>query len=90
MTSGQVFDLIIGLKSRHTETRHKAIRELLHFAKTDLREMSQDNLTQTLDDFNQQIHVLTSSYDNNEKKAGILIIGNFLLTIIFKFDYNIF
>ncbi|CAG9564543.1 unnamed protein product [Danaus chrysippus] len=74
MTSGQVFDLIVGLKSRHTETRHKAIRELLHFAKTDLREMSQDNLTQTLDDFNQQIHVLTSSYDNNEKKAGILII----------------
>ncbi|XP_041982232.1 serine/threonine-protein kinase mTOR-like [Aricia agestis] len=74
MASSQVFDLIIGLKSRHTETRHKAIRELLHFAKTDLREMSQDALKQTLDDFNQHIHALTSSFDNFEKRAGILVI----------------
>ncbi|KAJ8712457.1 hypothetical protein PYW07_005299 [Mythimna separata] len=74
MTSYQVSDLVSGLKSRHAETRHKAIRELLHFTKTDLREMSQEALTQVLDDFNQQIHALTSSYDNNEKKAGILTI----------------
>ncbi|XP_075980092.1 serine/threonine-protein kinase mTor-like isoform X2 [Anticarsia gemmatalis] len=74
MTSYQVSDLVSGLKSRHAETRHKAIRELLHFTKTDLREMSPDCLTQVLDDFNQQIHALTSSYDNNEKKAGILTI----------------
>lgn len=67
-----------GLKARHAETRHKAIRELLHFAKTELREMSQDTMTQILDDFNQQIHTMTSSYDNNEKKAGILIIGKSL------------
>ncbi|XP_063895225.1 serine/threonine-protein kinase mTor isoform X1 [Helicoverpa armigera] len=74
MTSFQVSDLVSGLKSRHAETRHKAIRELLHFTKTDLREMSQESLRQVLDDFNQQIHALTSSYDNNEKKAGILTI----------------
>ncbi|XP_068617992.1 serine/threonine-protein kinase mTor-like [Battus philenor] len=74
MTSYQVADLVCGLKSRHAETRHKAIRELLHFARTDLREMSQDALNQVLDDFNQTIHALTSSYDNNEKKAGILTI----------------
>lgn len=76
MTAYQILDLVSGLKSRHAETRHKAIRELLHFARTDLREMSQDALTQVLDDFNQHIHALTSSYDNNEKKAGILTIGN--------------
>nr|XP_013189744.1 unnamed protein product [Amyelois transitella] len=74
MASNQVYELVSGLKSRHAETRHKAIRELLHFAKTDLREMSQDTLTQVLDDFNQQIHSLTSSFDTNEKKAGILTI----------------
>ncbi|XP_013148241.1 PREDICTED: serine/threonine-protein kinase mTOR-like [Papilio polytes] len=74
MTAYQILDLVSGLKSRHAETRHKAIRELLHFARTDLREMSQDALTQVLDDFNQHIHALTSSYDNNEKKAGILTI----------------
>lgn len=67
----------MGLKSRHAETRHKAIRELLQFAKSDLREMSSDTLTQVLDEFNQQIHTLIASYDNNEKKAGILIIGKF-------------
>ncbi|XP_030025999.2 serine/threonine-protein kinase mTOR [Manduca sexta] len=74
MTNYQVSELVAGLKSRNAETRHKAIRELLHFAKTDLREMSQDSLTQMLDDFNQHIHAMTSSYDNNEKKAGILTI----------------
>ncbi|CAH0400987.1 unnamed protein product [Chilo suppressalis] len=73
-SNNQVAELVSGLKARHTETRHKAIRELLHFAKTDLRELSQDCMTQVLDDFNQHIHTMTSSYDNNEKKAGILTI----------------
>ncbi|XP_072945161.1 serine/threonine-protein kinase mTor-like [Epargyreus clarus] len=74
MTNYQVFELLSGLKSRQSESRHRAIRELLHFVKTDLREMSQEAHNQILDDFNQQIHALTSSYDNNEKKAGILTI----------------
>lgn len=75
MTTYQISEMVSGLKSRQSETRNKAIRELLHFAKTDLREMSPENLSQVLDDFNQQIHAMTCSYDNNEKKAGILIIG---------------
>ncbi|CAH2267767.1 jg15184 [Pararge aegeria aegeria] len=75
MTSSQIVsDLILGLKSRHTETRHKAIRELQNFAKLDLREMPQDALTQVLDEFSQQIHIMTSSYDSNDKKAGLLTI----------------
>ncbi|XP_045500144.1 serine/threonine-protein kinase Tor-like [Colias croceus] len=74
MANYQLIDFATGLKSRIFETRHKAIRELLHFVRTELREMSQETLTQVLDDFNQQIHILTSSYDNNEKKAGILTI----------------
>lgn len=68
-------EMVWGLKSRQLETQHKAIRELLHFAKTELREMSPETLTQVLDDFNQQIHALTCSYDNNERKAGVLTIG---------------
>lgn len=75
MANYHVFELLSGLKSRQSESRHRAIRELLHFVKTDLREMSQEAHNQVLDDFNQQIHALTSSYDNNEKKAGILTIG---------------
>lgn len=81
MTGSHVSELVGGLKSRHPETRHKAIRELLHFAKTDLREMTAEALTQVLDDFNQQIHILTSSFDYNEKKAGILTIGMYRLCL---------
>ncbi|KOB76049.1 Target of rapamycin isoform 1, partial [Operophtera brumata] len=73
--SYNVNEMVWGLKSRQPETQHKAIRELLHFAKTELREMSPETLTQVLDDFNQQIHALTCSYDNNERKAGVLTIG---------------
>lgn len=76
MASSTVLDLVSGLKARYAETRHKAIRELLHFAKTDLREMSPEVQAQILDEFSQQIHALTSSYDNIDQKAGILIIGS--------------
>lgn len=82
MSNSVVVDLVCGLKARHTETRHKAIRELLHFAKTELREMSQEGMTQILDDFNQHIHTMTSSYDNHEKKAGILTIGKSIHKIL--------
>ncbi|XP_045522064.1 serine/threonine-protein kinase mTOR-like [Pieris brassicae] len=73
MTS-QVLDFVSGLKSRHFETRQRSVRELLQFVRTELREMSQETIALVLDDFNQQIHILTSSYDNIEKRAGILTI----------------
>ncbi|XP_050677035.1 serine/threonine-protein kinase Tor-like [Leptidea sinapis] len=69
-----ISDFVSGLKSRNFDTRHNAIRDLLHYVRTELRELSQEALTQALDELNQQIHILTSGYDNNEKKAGILII----------------
>lgn len=90
MTNNTVLELISGLKSRHTETRHKSIRELLHFVKTDLREMTQEAATQVLDEINQQIHLLTSSYDNNDKKAGILIIGMQFLYLVCVVWRNLF
>lgn len=68
-------EMVWGLKSQKPETQHKAIRELLHFVKTEFREMSPEVLAQVLDDFNQQIHAMTCSYDNNERKAGVLTIG---------------
>lgn len=73
--SSLVTDLLSGLKSRNAETRRRAVRELYHFAKTELREMSQETLTQVLDEFNREIHTMISSYDINEKKGGILTIG---------------
>ncbi|CAG9112203.1 unnamed protein product [Plutella xylostella] len=74
MSSYQISELVSGLRSRHADIRRKSIRELYHFAKTELREMPQDTLTQVLDEFNQHIHSLVSSYDSSDKKAGILTI----------------
>lgn len=75
MASQQVSELISGLKSRHAEVRRRSLRELYRFAKTELREMPQETLMQVLDEFNQHIHALVSSYDTNDRKAGVLTIG---------------
>ncbi|GBP30106.1 hypothetical protein EVAR_94949_1 [Eumeta japonica] len=74
MSSIQVLELVSGLKSRNAENRRKAARALYYFAKTELREMPEDKLTQTLDEFNHHIHDMISSNDANDKRAGILTI----------------
>jgi len=67
---------VSGLRSRHEETRTKAAKELQHYVSTELREVSPDDLTAFMDDFNHQIFEMVSSQDVNEKKGGILAIGN--------------
>lgn len=66
---------VSGLKSRNEETRAKAARDLNHYVSTELREVSVDDLTNFMDDFNHQIFEMVSSADVNEKKGGILAIG---------------
>ena len=73
---------VSGLKSRHEEARTKAAKDLQHYVSTELREVSADDLTAFLDDFNHQIFEMVSSQDVNEKKGGILAIGKVKL---FKF-----
>lgn len=75
MPSQEVLDLLTGLKSRNVVSRKRAVRQLHHFAKTELRELPPDALARLLDEFNHHIHSMISSSDNNEKKAGILTIG---------------
>ena len=66
---------VSGLKSRNDETRAKAARDLNHYVSTELREVSVDDLTSFMDEFNHQIFEMVSSADVNEKKGGILAIG---------------
>lgn len=47
--------------------------------RTELREMSPEELATFLDDFNHIIFEMVSSNDVNEKKGGILAIGMFNL-----------
>jgi len=65
---------VSGLKSRNEETRAKAARDLNHYVTTELREVSVDDLTVFMDDFNHYIFEMVSSPDANEKKGGILAI----------------
>lgn len=89
MSSHLVPELLAGLKSRHTESRRKAVHELYHFAKTELREMPQETLTIVLDEFNHHIHSMLSSYDNNEKKGGLLTIGKNRVLIYSLFIWDL-
>ncbi len=66
---------VSGLKSRHEETRKKTASDLKRYVTTELREISADDLTSFMDDFNHSIFEMVSSNDVYEKKGGILAIG---------------
>ena len=66
---------VTGLKSRSDDTRSKAACDLNHYVTTELREVSVDDLTTFMDEFNHQIFEMVSSADVNERKGGILAIG---------------
>ncbi|CAG9564541.1 unnamed protein product [Danaus chrysippus] len=72
--SNQVTAFVVGLKSRNVDVQTKTARELYHYAKTELREVPQEELTQFLDEFNHQIFEMVSSNDVHEKKGGVLAI----------------
>lgn len=56
--------------------------------RTELREMSQEELASFLDEFNHIIFEMVSSNDVNEKKGGILAIGVYLSPNIIRRIYQ--
>lgn len=52
---------------------------LLFQVKTELREVSAEELASFMDEFNHHIFEMVSGSDVNEKKGGILAIGNIKL-----------
>ncbi|XP_041981966.1 serine/threonine-protein kinase mTOR [Aricia agestis] len=70
----QVNAFVAGLKSRNVDVQTKTARELYHYAKTELREVPQEELTLFLDEFNHQLFEMVSSNDVHEKKGGVLAI----------------
>ncbi|PNF25178.1 Serine/threonine-protein kinase mTOR, partial [Cryptotermes secundus] len=74
MSNALMQQFVAGLKSRNAETRSKAARDLYHYVKTELREVSMEELTSFMDDFNHHIFEMVSGSDVNEKKGGILAI----------------
>lgn len=64
-----------GLKSRSDESRLQAAKDLQHYVSTELREASAEQYTSFMDELNHHIFEMVSSSDANEKKGGIMAIG---------------
>lgn len=77
MSSSVVQQFVSGLKSRHRETQNKAAQDLYLYVKTELRDMSQEELVQFFDDFNHHIFDMVKSSDVHEKKGGVLAISKY-------------
>ncbi|XP_075220340.1 serine/threonine-protein kinase Tor [Lycorma delicatula] len=74
MSNTLMTQFVSGLKSRNPETRSKAARDLYFYVKTELREVSVEELASFMDEFNHHIFEMVSGSDVNEKKGGILAI----------------
>lgn len=70
-----MLQFVSGLKSRHADVRYKTATDLYVYVKTELRELSQEELTTFMDEFNHHIFEMVSGSDVNEKKGGILAVG---------------
>lgn len=75
MHSASVTQIINGLKSRHDETRSQAARELRRYVSSELQEVSREEVSKFLDEFNEFLGEMVSSSEVNEKKGAILAIG---------------
>ncbi|CAG7725809.1 unnamed protein product [Allacma fusca] len=67
-----------GLKSKNEETRLRAAKDLYHYVTTELREVSVEELTAFMDEFNHHIFDMVSSPDVSEKKGAILAIESLI------------
>lgn len=70
-----VQQFVSGLKSRHHNVQKQAAHELLVYVKTELREMSPEELSLFFEVFNHHIFEMIASTDNSEKKGGVLAIS---------------
>lgn len=75
MSTAAMQQFVAGLKSRSPETRMKTAQELMVYVKSELREATPDEINTFLDEFNHHIFEMVSGSDVNEKKGGILAIG---------------
>ncbi|XP_059477089.1 serine/threonine-protein kinase mTOR [Neocloeon triangulifer] len=71
MSSPVMMQIVNGLKSRNPETRAKSAKELHHYVTTELREVSVEEWTAFMDEFNKHIHEMVNSKDTHEKLGGI-------------------
>lgn len=74
MSRTLVQQFVAGLKSRNPEVRAKTASDLLHYVRTELREVTVEEVIAFTDAFNHHIFEMVSANDVNEKKGGIIAI----------------
>ncbi|CAL1276558.1 unnamed protein product [Larinioides sclopetarius] len=75
MTASTVMQQFVsGLKSKNEDIRFRTTRDLHHYVTTELREMSIEDVSAFLDEFNHHIFEMVSSSDVNDRKGGTLAI----------------
>ncbi|GBN02820.1 Serine/threonine-protein kinase mTOR, partial [Araneus ventricosus] len=75
MTASTVMQQFVsGLKSKNEDVRFRTTRDLHHYVTTELREMSIEDVSAFLDEFNHHIFEMVSSSDVNDRKGGTLAI----------------
>ncbi|CAA9998750.1 unnamed protein product [Nesidiocoris tenuis] len=75
MATSRASNIAAQLKSRNEEKRNKAAQELYRYIKSELRDLSPEELTAFIDDFNNtHLYQMVSSNDINENKGGVLAI----------------
>lgn len=74
MSSSKILQFVAGLKSRNAEVRFKAASDLFLYVKSEVKELSPEELNDFVDEFNKHIYEMVSSSETNENKGGILAI----------------
>ncbi|OQV15683.1 Target of rapamycin [Hypsibius exemplaris] len=74
MLSVVIQQFVSGLKSRSDETRFQASKELRRYALSELQELSRDDLSKFLDEFDKHLAEMVNSGDINEKKGAVMAI----------------
>lgn len=89
-TTSVVQQFVNGLKSRNRNVQNNATQDLLFYVKTELREMSQEELAQFFDEFDHHIFTMVNATDINEKKGGALAMSEFLAPRQCLRGFNVF
>lgn len=79
-SSAMLSQFLTGLRSKTEEVRVKSVHELHHYVSTELREMPMEVHTTFMDEFNHSVLEMLSSSDMNERKGGILAIGELFIS----------
>uniref|UniRef100_A0AAU7B991 Serine/threonine-protein kinase TOR n=1 Tax=Pyrrhocoris apterus TaxID=37000 RepID=A0AAU7B991_PYRAP len=74
MSVTKPLQFVTGLKSKNAEVRSKAASDLFLYVKTELRELSTEEFSDFMDEFNKHMYDMVSSSDINENKGGLLAI----------------